>query len=167
MLMFNVYFQILILQGISCISQAAISIAKDIGCELFIAVNSRGEAEQINAYNGLNIIDMSTKDIETHVLKQTRRSGVDFVFNSRDHNVSAIGNLVRNKFNRCLIQAFKHCLSKSGRFLEADEADLFKIANSSCIHQLVQDGIDRSVVKPMKRIVFGFDQVKEVLKYVK
>ena len=96
---FNVYFQILILQGISCTSQAAISIAKDIGCELFIAVNSREEAEQINAYNGLNIIDMSSTDIETHVLKQTRRAGVDFVFNSSDHKVSAIENSIRKKFN--------------------------------------------------------------------
>lgn len=163
--------------------QAAISIALDYGCEVFTTVSSQEKRDFLRSIFGelsdRNFANSRTTDFEQHVRHATRGRGVDIVLNSLSGE---------------MLQASIRCLAQHGRFLEIGKMDLSQNSSlgmavflkNVTFHgilldaimdqsvgnredwlecsRLLQDGIERSVVRPMSYMIFQANKTEEAFR---
>ncbi|KAI3394363.1 hypothetical protein diail_2874 [Diaporthe ilicicola] len=95
------------------VGQAAIILARHIGCEIFATVGSDGKKQLIMEQYGIpedHIFSSRDTSFARGIMRATSGRGVDVVLNS------LAGEALRLSW---------HCLAKFGRFLEIGKADLF------------------------------------------
>lgn len=95
------------------VGQAAIILAKHIGCEIFATVGSEEKKDLIMKQYGIpedHIFSSRDTSFAKGIMRATKGQGVDAVLNS------LAGEALRLSW---------HCLAKFGRFLEIGKADLF------------------------------------------
>lgn len=95
------------------VGQAAIILAKHIGCEIFATVGSEEKKQLIISQYGIpedHIFSSRDTSFAKGIMRATGGRGVDAVLNS------LAGEALRLSW---------HCLAKFGRFLEIGKADLF------------------------------------------
>ncbi|KAJ0060389.1 hypothetical protein NL108_010160, partial [Boleophthalmus pectinirostris] len=173
---------VLIHSGSGGVGQAAIAIALSQKCKVFTTV---GSAEK-QAYLQQRFPELSSESFansrdasfEQHVLLHTKGKGVNVVLNS----------LAEEK-----LQASVRCLARHGRFLEIGKYDLsnnsplgmavflknvtfhgilldalFEEGNPEWeeVSQLLEEGILRGVVKPLKTTVFEKEQVEQAFRFM-
>jgi fatty acid synthase len=165
------------------VGQAAISIALDYGCEVFTTVSSQEKRDFLRSIFGelsdRNFANSRTTDFEQHVRHATRGRGVDIVLNSLSGE---------------MLQASIRCLAQHGRFLEIGKMDLSQNSSlgmavflkNVTFHgilldaimdqsvgnredwlecsRLLQDGIERSVVRPMSYMIFQANKTEEAFR---
>lgn len=166
--------KVLIHSGAGGVGMAAIAIALTYDCEIFVTVGSREKREfLLKKFPGLkeeNFANSRTADFEEKVLERTKGKGVDVVLNS----------LSEDKLESSI-----RCLALHGRFLEIGKFDMAKnsalgmacfLKNISfhgilldalfaCeetwaqVCQLLTDGIEDGIVKPLPSTVFEADKV--------
>ncbi|CAK6981202.1 fatty acid synthase [Scomber scombrus] len=173
---------ILIHSGSGGVGQAAIAIALSKKCKVFTTVGSAEKRTylqerfpQLSVESFANSRDTS---FEQHILHHTKGKGVDVVLNS----------LAEEK-----LQASIRCLARHGRFLEIGKYDLsnnsplgmalflknvafhgilldalFEEGNQEWeeVSLLLKEGIEESVVQPLRTTMFERDQVEEAFRYM-
>ena len=105
--------KVLIHGGTGGVGQAAITIALEMGCEVFTTVSSQEKRDFLKArfpqLQERHFANSRSTDFEQHIRHQTRGRGVDIVLNSLAHE---------------MLQASLRCLAQHGRFLEIGKVDL-------------------------------------------
>eukprot|EP00062_Callorhinchus_milii_P004539 gi/632943010/ref/XP_007886730.1/ PREDICTED: fatty acid synthase [Callorhinchus milii] len=173
---------VLIHSGSGGVGQAAIAIALNMGCRVFATVGSAEKRAylqqrfpQLRDDSFANSRDTS---FEQHILRVTAGKGVDLVLNS----------LAEEK-----LQASLRCLARHGRFLEIGKYDLsnnnplgmalflkniafhgilldalFEEGNREWedVSELLKNGINSGVVKPLKTTVFDRDDVEAAFRFM-
>ena len=123
---------VLIHAGSSGVGQAAIIIAKHIGSEIFVTVDSREKKEFIMKTYGIDpshILSSRDPSFETDIMSATKGRGVDVVLNS---------------LSGLLLQASWRCVATLGRFIEIGKKDIQ--ANKNLDMEVFGRGISFSAV---------------------
>ncbi|XP_057655807.1 fatty acid synthase-like [Diorhabda carinulata] len=171
---------VLIHSGCSAIGLAAISIAYSYGCQIFVTVASERQRaylkKQFDFLQLRNILDFNTSKFENDLLFATGAKGAEVVLNC------VSGSLLKSSFQ---------CIAAYGRFIQYGKYDMeegtsigmFKFlynVSLHCvdlqniffldneikeeIHQLIEDGIKKYVVRTLRRVVLKPDEIKDVIK---
>ncbi|GFR86859.1 fatty acid synthase, partial [Elysia marginata] len=172
---------VLIHQGGSDVGQAAITIALNSGCDIFISTSGAAEIVSLKSMfprlKDRNFCSFTDASFERHIKKETNGKGVGIVLNSTS------GELLR---------ASLRLLASRGRFLNlgpstAQDAQLMFSGSGGWkdtsfhdinldtlvtsqgpewteLTSLVQKGIQSGLVKPLRRTVYSMDKLLEVFK---
>ncbi|XP_019359228.1 PREDICTED: fatty acid synthase isoform X1 [Gavialis gangeticus] len=173
---------VLIHSGSGGVGQAAITIALSMGCRVFTTVGSTEKRKHLQAQfpqlDANSFANSRSTAFEQHILRATKGKGVDLVLNS----------LAEEK-----LQASLRCLAQHGRFLEIGKFDLSKnnplgmalfLKNVTFhgilldavltkenpawleVNELVKKGIRDGIVKPLKRTVFGKEELEAAFRFM-
>ncbi|KAL1477476.1 hypothetical protein MTO96_035707, partial [Rhipicephalus appendiculatus] len=176
---------ILVHSGSGGVGQAAISIALSMGCTVFTTVGSEKKRNFLKSrfpqLEDRHFANSRDRSFEEHIKVETRGRGVDLVLNS----------LSEEK-----LQASVRCLAPHGRFLEIGKFDLFEDNNlgmsvflrnvtfhgimtdslqtddpATPVHkrrivELIREGIESGVVRPLDSIKFSRDQAEQAFRFV-
>ncbi|RNA09364.1 fatty acid synthase [Brachionus plicatilis] len=172
---------VLVHAGSGAVGQAAISIALSFDCQVFTTVSSEQKREYLRCRFNDRLFFANSRDLsfENDVLRETQGRGV---------------NIVLNSLSEQKLQASVRVLAEHGRFLEIGKFDLNK--NSSLgmsvflknisfhgilldslfdksnehewktVHDLVQNGIETGVVKPLNATIFAKDQIEQAFRFM-
>ncbi|KAJ8025187.1 Fatty acid synthase [Holothuria leucospilota] len=173
---------VLIHSGSGGVGQAAIAIALSYGCKVYTTVGTDKKRhflmKQFPNLNENSFANSRDSSFEEHVMKETRGVGV---------------NVVLNSLSGEKLEASLRCLSVDGRFLEIGKYDLSQnkqigtsifLKNTSFqgIHvdrilekgnnewlqvvDLMKSGLCSGVVQPIRRSVFGKDEVEKAFRFM-
>lgn len=171
---------VLVHSGCSAIGLAAISIAYSYGCQIFVTVSSERQRaylkKQYEFLQHRNILDSKTSKFEHDLMSATGGKGAEVILNC------VSGSLLKSSFQ---------CLAAYGRFIQYGKYDMeegtsvgmykfLKNVSLYCvdlqniffqdneikeeIHQLIKDGIKKYVVRTLRRVILGPDEVQDVIK---
>lgn len=173
---------VLIHAGSGGVGQAAISIALNMGCNVFTTVGSKDKTDfllkRFPKLNPKNIGNSRDCSFEQLVLNQTEGRGVDVILNSLSDDK---------------LQASLRCLAVDGRFLEIGKYDLSQntplgmamfLKNTQFhgilldalfdsdspgkreVFQLVSKGIQSGAVTPLPSTVYPDDQIEQAFRFM-
>ena len=174
--------KVLIHAGTGGVGTAAIAIAYSYDCEVFTTVSSTEKREYLKKLfprlNDEHIANSRDTTFEQQIRFVTKGKGVDIVLNS----------LAEDK-----LQASVRLLAQHGRFLEIGKFDLsqnnplgmsvflknttfhgilldslFENANEDWlrVHQLVEQGIQNGVVRPLQSNVFNANEIEQAFRFM-
>lgn len=174
---------ILIRNGADHISYAAIVIALNVGCTIFITVDTQIQKQDIQE----NFPELTDKYISTadnisfknFILSETQGRGVDVILNAQDASRSPT------------FKTITQYLANGGRFLDLTNSIRMSVtsmaANNISFHSLqhclnllhenhdvrtrvvtlVEEGICNCVVRPLPRMIFSNSELKTAFSYQK
>ncbi|XP_044017899.1 fatty acid synthase-like [Aphidius gifuensis] len=174
--------KVLIHAGSGGVGQAAITLALHEGCEVFTTVGTPEKRkfirEKFPQVSDDHIGNSRDTSFEHMIMTVTNGKGVDIVLNS----------LAEEK-----LQASIRCLGNRGRFLEIGKFDMandtpvgmsafmkeisfhgilldhvFDGTQEMKLHlnNLLQNGLDKGIIKPLTRTVFSKDQIETAFRYM-
>jgi len=174
--------RVLIHSGTGGLGQASIRVALSKGCEIFTTVGSQVKRELLRSLfpeiRSDHIYSSRDTDFESGIMNVTNGKGVHVILNS----------LADDK-----LQASLRVLSRYGQFLEVGKYDMTQntqvgmqvylrdvkfngvglnnvmkddLTSVKVISDLMKEGIESGVVKPLQSTVFNHDQLEKAFRYM-